>query len=242
MSVIYRLILVAISRVILLVAVMPAAAFVKAGTAKLLGDDTPKSQGRLSLDFRRHTDRTGMLITLITGMGWSKEMNYDVSKLKRMKLDVTLISLSAPFAYFFMYLLLYNISGALYGLAPSSFLMASLFRVLRAAAYSGLCFGVIDLLPLPPLDGFQIFYQFSWPKFRRWYFSHYKKIMYWSNIILWGIIFIELITDGEISVIGVIVTQFKRLLDHLVFCHAPWDIPEKIVKVVFGENWFYFVD
>ena len=66
--------------------------------------------------------------------------------------------------------------------------------------------------------------------------------MYWSNIILWGIIFIELITDGEISVIGVIVTQFKRLLDHLVFCHAPWDIPEKIVKVVFGENWFYFVD
>lgn len=243
MSVIYRLILVLLSRVVLIVAVIPAAAFAKAWTAKLLGDDTPERQGRLSLSFRSHMDRTGILIALVTGMGWSREMNYDVSNLKRMKLDIILISLATPVTYFVVYVLMYNLSAAVYGLAPTSFLLASLFRVMRASGYSALCFGVIALLPLPPLDGFQIFYQFSWPKFRRWYFSRYQKIMHWSQIILFGIFFLDIITDGELSVIGWIVELWHMPLRHLIFCHVDiLEVPLKFLKTVFGNNLFYLID
>lgn len=243
MSVIYRLLLVLLGRALLIVAIMPVAAFIKAGTAKLLGDDTPERNGRLSLDFRNHMDKQGMLITLVTGMGWSKEMNYDVSNMKHMKLDIIIISLAAPLTYFFMYLVTYNLSAALYGLSSSSILLASLFRILRAAGFSGLCFGVIALFPLPPLDGFQIFYQFSWPKFRRWYFSHYQKIMYWSRMILLGIFVLDIITEGEISIIGIFVDLWRIPLRHLIFFHV--DISEitwRVIKIVFGNNFFYLTD
>ncbi|HOA00637.1 site-2 protease family protein [Ruminococcus sp.] len=241
MSVFYRLLLILIGRAIVMVGLMPLAAFVKAGTAHLLGGDTPKNSGRLSLDFRKHMDRQGMLTIMILGFGWSREMNYDVSNLKHMKRDITIISLAAPLAYFVSYIILYNLSGALYGLVPGSILLASLYRVLREAAYTGLCFGVIALLPLPPLDGFQIFYQFSWPKFRRWYFSHYKQIMKWSQYILYGIFLLAIITDGEISVIGWLADLWRRaVLDRLVFFHVNiGEIPYKIIKIVFGNNFFY---
>ncbi len=244
MSAFYRLLLILISRGLLMVAVMPAASFVKAGVAHLLGDDTPKRNGRLSLDFRRHMDKQGMLITLIMGFGWSKEMNYDVSNLKHMKRDITIISLAAPLTYFVLFVLLYNISGAVYGLAPSSYLLASLFRVIRGAAYTGLCFGVIDLLPLPPLDGFQIFYQFSWPKFRRWYFSRYQQIIRWSQYILYAIFLLAIITDGELSIISLLAELWRWLiLDRLIFFNMDASsIPYKILSGVFGTNGLFYLE
>jgi Zn-dependent protease len=239
----YRFILILLGRGIVLTALLPAAAFVKAWTAKMLGDNTPERDGRLSLDFRRHIDRTGIISALVLGFAWSKEMNYDVSNLKHMKRDITLISLSSPVSYFLMYVLMYNISGAIYGLASSSYLLASLFRVLREAGYTSLCYGVIALLPLPHMDGFQIFYQFSWPKFRRWYFSHYQKINIWSQYILYGIFLLAIITDGELSLIGLLARMWRRLvLDRLIFFHADiLNIPQKILNNVFGQNGFFYL-
>ena len=235
MDKIFRIFLTLISRGVLLTALMPAACYVKAWTAKMLGDNTPEREGRLSLDFRRHTDRDGIFITLIFGFGWSKEMNYDVAHLKSMKRDITLISLAGPFAYFLEYILLYNLTGWFYGLAPTSFVLACLYRIIRRAGFSCLCFGVIALLPLPPLDGFQIFYQFSPPKFRRWYFTHYQKIMYWSRIILLVLFFLDGITDGEFSLIGLLVDLWEKLFSHLIFFNVDWTKPtEKILKYVFG--------
>ncbi|MCR5600693.1 MAG: site-2 protease family protein [Ruminococcus sp.] len=235
MEKLFRFLLVLISRGVLVTALMPAACYVKAWVAKALGDDTPERQGRLSLDFRKHTDFYGILITMILGFGWSREMNNDVSKLKNMKRDITLISLAAPAAYFIMYVLLYNLSGFIFGLAPTSFLLACIYRILRKAGFSCLCFGVIALLPIPPLDGFQIFYQFSWPKFRRWYFSRYQKIMLWSRYILLGIFFLDDITDGEYSLLRPLIFMWSWIWDHLVFFNVNWlEVTEKIIKTVFG--------
>ena len=235
MDKLFRIFLTLLSRGVLLTALMPAACFAKAWVAKVLGDRTPERDGRLSLDFRRHVDRDGMLITLIFGFGWSREMNYDVSHLKSMKRDITLISLAGPAAYFIEYILLYNLSGWLFGLAPSSFALACIYRILRRAGFSCLCFGAIALLPLPPLDGFQIFYQFSPPKFRRWYFSKYQKINYWSRMILLAIFFLDTITDGEFSLLGLIVGIWERLFSHLIFFSVDWSkTTERILEVVFG--------
>ncbi|MCR4796433.1 MULTISPECIES: site-2 protease family protein [Ruminococcus] len=231
----YRFILILISRGILLTALMPAACFAKAWVAKMLGDNMPESDGRLSLDFRRHTDRAGMMSTIILGFGFGMEMKHDISNLKHMKRDITLISLAAPVAYFIMYILLKNLAVLIYSISFSSFLLASIYFILSEAAYACLCFGVIALLPLPPLDGFQIFYQFSWPKFRRWYFSHYQKIMYWSRIILYGIFLLAIITDGELSLIGFLADLWaKLLLDKLIFFHVDFSkVTLKILKYIF---------
>ena len=237
MDKLYRFILILLSRGILLTAIMPAACFAKAWVSKMLGDNMPESTGRLSLDFRKHTDRIGIFSTIILGFGFGHEMKHDISNLKHMKRDITLISLSAPAAYFLMYIILMNLAILIYSISFSSFLLASVYFILKEAAWSSLCFGVIALLPLPPLDGFQIFYQFSWPKFRRWYFSHYQKIMYWSRNILYAIFLLAIITDGELSLIGFLADLWNKLFSHLIFFSIDFSkVTEKILKYIFRVN------
>ena len=232
---IFRLFLILLSRGLLLTLLMPAASCAKAWVADKLGDSTARLEGRMSMDFRRHTDRLGILAVLVFGFGWNKDMNIDVSRLKRMKLDVTLISLAAPAAYFIMYVLLYNISALLFGLSTSSFILACVYSILRRAGRSCLYFGIIALLPIPPLDGFHIFYQFSPPKFRRWYFTNYQKIAYWSNYVLLGIFLLDSITDGELSLLGFLGWLWRLLLDRLIFFSVDFtSVTEKILKIVFG--------
>ncbi|SEH39380.1 hypothetical protein SAMN02910265_00320 [Ruminococcus flavefaciens] len=230
----YRFLLILLSRGLLLTAFMPAACFFKAWVSKMLGDRMPESDGRLSLDFRRHTDRIGMMMVIVFGFGFGHEMKHDISNMKHMKRDITLISLAAPIAYFFMYILLYNLAILIFSISFSSFLLASIYFILSEAAESCLAFGVIALLPLPPLDGFQIFYQFSWPKFRRWYFSHYQKIMYWSRMILYGIFLLAIITDGELSLIGFLSDLWAKLFNQLIFFRLDYfKMTEKILRYIF---------
>ena len=226
----YRIFLTLLSRGIMLVVLMPLACYVKAWVAKKLGDRTAQAEGRLSLDFRRHTEQFGMLMIMILGFGWSKEVNIDVSRLKNMKRDVTLISLASPLTYMLQYVLLRNISQLILGINPASFILASTYFVLRKAAFASLFFGVIALLPIPPLDGFHIFYQFSWPKFRRWYFSNYQKITEWSRFILLIVFFLDSVTDGEFSILSPLASLWRLLLDRLVFFYP--DLSRSTVKLL----------
>ena len=216
----YRLLiffLALVSRALILTAVMPLACYAKVWTAKKLGDRTAERAGRLSLDFRKHTDFFGMMVILVFGFGWSKEINIDVSRLKNMKRDVTLISLASPLTYFLMYIILRNVGGAVLSISPDVFILQCVCAVLNKAAFASLFFGVIALLPIPPLDGFHVFYQFSWPKFRRWYFTNYQKITVWSRYILIFIFFMGSITDGAFSVLDLLGNMWRLLLDRLVF-------------------------
>ena len=87
------------------------------------------------------------------------------------------------------------------------------------------------------MGGFQIFYQFSWPKFRRWYFTNYQKINYWSVYVLYAIFLMHIITDGEFSILGLFVWLWRMLLDHLIFFDANWmEVPENIYRIIF-KRW-----
>lgn len=227
---IYRVFLTLLSRGIILTAIMPLACYIRVLVAKKLGDSTGEREGRLTLDFRKHTDLFGIILIFAFGFGWSKEINIDVSRLKKMKRDVTLISLASPVTYLLMYVVLRNLGGLLLGFAPSSFILASLYFVLIRAARASLFFGIIALLPIPPLDGFNIFYQFSPPKFRRWYFSNYQKITEWSRYILLAIFFMDSLTGGEFSLLGLLAYLWRLLLDNLIF-FVP-DVTESTLKIL----------
>ena len=59
-----------ISRIIILVMAISVHEFAHALTANWLGDPTPRSQGRLTLDPRKHLDPFGSIMFLIAGFGW----------------------------------------------------------------------------------------------------------------------------------------------------------------------------
>jgi len=65
--------------------------------ADYLGDPTPRSLGRLTLNPLAHLDPVGTLVILVTGaFGWGKPSPFDPYNLKNPRRDTALIALAGP--------------------------------------------------------------------------------------------------------------------------------------------------
>jgi len=138
-------------------------------TATLLGDTTPRSQGRQSLSLRAHLDPLGLLICVVLAfqpgaamaLGWGKPVKTDPWKLH-----------GGPNAG----TLMVSLAGILTSLAPGLLVALGihflppamvdpgngiLFRVvqlLTVFSAANITLALFNLLPLYPLDGYQILY------------------------------------------------------------------------------------
>lgn len=115
--------------------------FAHAWTADKLGDPTPRSQNRLSLNPLIHLDPIGTLMLLFFGFGWGKPVNFDPFNLKNPKKDTALISLAGP------------ASNLLLAVALGLIVNSPLFHPL---IYINLVLAVFNLVPVYPLDGEKI--------------------------------------------------------------------------------------
>ena len=61
-----------IARVIIILLILPLHEFAHAWVARLCGDDTADSKGRLTLNPFSHVDPFGAILLLLTGFGWAK--------------------------------------------------------------------------------------------------------------------------------------------------------------------------
>lgn len=61
-----------IARLIVLVVAFTVHEFSHAATADYFGDDTPRANGRLTLNPLAHLDPLGSLLLLVAGFGWAK--------------------------------------------------------------------------------------------------------------------------------------------------------------------------
>src|SRR4030066_1301523 len=66
-------------------------------TADYLGDPTPRSLGRTTLNPLAHLDPLGTLVILVTGFfGWGKPAPFDPYNLRDPRRDTALIALAGP--------------------------------------------------------------------------------------------------------------------------------------------------
>ena len=74
--------------------------FMHAWVAEKMGDDTPRRQGRITLNPLAHFDPLGTIMLLLAGFGWAKPVQYNPNNLKRFKRSTCerLISLAGVFA------------------------------------------------------------------------------------------------------------------------------------------------
>ncbi|MEM9424358.1 MAG: site-2 protease family protein [Spirochaetota bacterium] len=122
-----------------------------AGAAYLLGDNTAKRAGRLSLNPLNHIDWLGFMAILLVGFGWAKPVQIDVRNFKRPLRDEILVSLAGPFSNLILASLL--LSGYLHGWFPYSLLGLPIVPVLHLVIQLNLVLFVFNMLPIPPLDG-----------------------------------------------------------------------------------------
>lgn len=127
--------------------------FFHALTATLLGDNTPKKQGRLTLNPLAHVDFLGLLFLIIIRIGWAKPVVFDHRNFKHPKTYSLLTALAGPFANFILALLcMYLVKFAPMYLVPVA-VSKTFYQILQACVLVNIMLGVFNLIPIPPLDG-----------------------------------------------------------------------------------------
>jgi Zn-dependent protease len=133
--------------------------------ADYFGDDTPRKMGRLTLNPLAHLDFFGTLVFFITrAFGWAKPISINPDNLASPRRDLMRIALAGPLANFLLALVCALIFHLSRGLAvysgPGSetgILFAAPAREMLAAAVEvNIALGMINLIPIPPLDGGRI--------------------------------------------------------------------------------------
>ena len=132
--------------------------------AMMLGDSTAKDMGRLSINPLKHIDPVGavlvpLIMFLASGFifGWAKPVPINWNQLDNKKRDIALVALAGPFANFIMIIF--------WALIAKFFIVAAeqghaIANILTLMAWAGIVINsllmILNLFPLPPLDGSRV--------------------------------------------------------------------------------------
>ena len=118
--------------------------------ANKLGDPTAKNQGRLTLNPIAHLDPIGSMMILFVGFGWAKPVPVDSRYLANPRKDMMKIAFAGPASN----LLLAFLGGILIRLTGYAGPLTSMLILFTQINIS---LAVFNMIPIPPLDGSQIF-------------------------------------------------------------------------------------
>ena len=156
-----------------------------------LGDNTAKSQGRLSLNPLAHLDPIGTLMLLVAGFGWGKPVQVDPRNYTRkisMEKGEAIVSAAGPLMNFLLALIFTIIYCAIYKFASLSFMSSKIGEIIMLLISSiisiNIGLGVFNLIPLPPLDGSKIIMPFL-PYKAKQFFINNEQIFYIVFVLLW---------------------------------------------------------
>jgi Zn-dependent protease len=129
--------------------------------AKHFGDMTAYAEGRISFNPLRHIDPIGTILvpilTMLAGgilFGWAKPVPVNFSRLRRPKQDMLWVAAAGPASNLVM-AILWGFALKFATAVPESFTMP-LSLMAQAGITINVVLMVLNLLPLPPLDGGRI--------------------------------------------------------------------------------------
>ena len=131
--------------------------------AHMLGDPTAKRLGRLTANPLKHIDPIGtvavplaMILLLGFPFGWAKPVPVDVTNFEHPQKDMALVALAGPASNFLMAICWTLILVVVFKVLPHGGLATSLKTMAEVGVIINLVLMVLNLLPVPPLDGGRI--------------------------------------------------------------------------------------
>lgn len=163
--------------------------FGHAYSAHLLGDDTAKYNGRMTLNPAKHVDPLGLIIFAIFRIGWAKPVPVDPNNFKNYRIGNVIVSLSGALG---------NLLGAIVCALILKYVDMYAIRILaETAMWYNIGFGAFNLLPIPPLDGWGIISSLLPYK--------YNEFIYKYENVGYGVLLIAIFT----GVYSYVVTPIK---------------------------------
>ncbi|MDB5259132.1 MAG: peptidase [Candidatus Taylorbacteria bacterium] len=161
--------------------------------AELLGDPTPRLDGRLTLNPLKHLELFGsVIVPIITSLGgftfgWAKPVVWNPYNVKNRRLGEFLISAAGPASN----LLIAVIFG--FTIRYSTLFSGSFVNLAAYVVLVNIVLAVFNLIPIPPLDGSKILFSLfpPTPRFERIRFSIERYSLFLMVIIvlfLWRLI------------------------------------------------------
>jgi Zn-dependent protease len=176
------------ARAVTLLLVLPLHEAAHALTAKLFGDDTAERQGRITLSPFAHIDPLGAFLMFFTGFGWAKPVPINPVRMKKMRAGVAVTALAGPVsnlvaafaAGLVRALILCTDNGVnavydyvMYDRVTTTYCVLLLMQFLMVV---NIGLAIFNLIPIPPLDGFNVMSYFTNQKVDRWFYRHSREI------------------------------------------------------------------
>ncbi len=135
--------------------------------AYMLGDNTARDAGRLSLNPLKHFDPIGVLAMIMVHIGWAKPVPVDYTAFKKPRRDIILVALAGPLSNFILaviftvvvkYFIVFAGVNIFSNVEETGIWLAMI--CIKSLIIGGIHINLIlmcfNLLPLPPLDGSKI--------------------------------------------------------------------------------------
>ncbi len=153
-------------------------------TAFLLGDDTAKRRGRLSLNPLKHLDPMGLLMLAVFHVGWAKPVPVNMYRFKDPKRGMAVTALAGPVSNLLIAFVFMFLYGVFYIPLRTGALGEYLLEMLQLTVYISLGLALFNFIPIPPLDGSKVLFSLLSDK------SYTKLMRYekYGSVVMLGLV------------------------------------------------------
>lgn len=182
--------------------------FSHAYTAYKCGDDTPKMQGRISLNPFAHIDIIGFICCAFFGFGWAKPVQINYNNFRNIKKGTALTSVSGVLMNLFLSFISCGIYTALLYIDAKNYLLTFIITFFQFMFSINVCLAVFNFLPIYPLDGFKFIENFTK------YNNSYVRFMhrYGSYVLLGVLLFLNDLLGFIITYVSLPIAYFWNLI------------------------------
>ena len=144
-----------------------------------LGDPTPMNQGRVTVNPLKHIDPFGMFTLIFAGFGWGIPVQINPSYYKHRRRDEALVAVSGVTMNLIIVILTTIALRFIVHLAPYKLLVSNVgwvaIEIIENIILINIVLMFFNMLPVPPLDGFNLVTQiFDLSKYS-WYMTVYRN-------------------------------------------------------------------
>lgn len=153
--------------------------FAHAAVAYKLGDNTPKYQGRVTINPAAHIDLLGLIALFFCGFGWGKPVMIDPNNFRNRRRDEFLVSIAGVVMNLLIAVIFAFVVKLLILTAGMEFLTINslgkiILQIVNYVIVINLVLMIFNLIPCPPLDGFSIISEIFNIKHTGFYWTLYR--------------------------------------------------------------------